>query len=258
MRRFPFLGWAIGCVIGISLIITGVTPARAFKLEPISRVFTPTGANATQSYEIKNTTKELLAIEVSTAKRSMDLQGKETLTPADEDFMIYPPQILLKPGESQTIRVTWLGDPQPQHELAYRLIATQLPIDLDKPTTKPTTKQGSASIKLTMRYQGSLYIRSSLAQSDVVVESIETQRNGAQPMLAVTLHNRGTSRAILTDAQLQLTDGKQSHSFTATEMNLLKQPVLLANQKRQVLIPYPVGLTTAQFTGQLILNPKKQ
>ncbi|NJN49341.1 MAG: molecular chaperone [Alkalinema sp. RL_2_19] len=190
-------------------------------MEPISRVFTPTGANATQSYEIKNTTKELLAIEVSTAKRSMDLQGKETLTSADEDFMIYPPQILLKPGESQTVRVTWLGDPQPQHELAYRLIAEQLPIDLDQPAAKPTSKQGSAKVKLTMRYEGSLYIRPSLAAADVIVEQIATQQNGTEAMLAVTLHNRGTSRAILTNAQLQLTDGQQSHTLTATESSEL-------------------------------------
>ncbi|MBE9029817.1 molecular chaperone [filamentous cyanobacterium LEGE 11480] len=258
MQRFPFMRLAIGLLLGSGLILGSGSHAQAFRLKPISRVFRPTGTESTQSYEIHNTTKALLAVEVNTAKRSMNLQGKETLTPADDDFMIYPPQILLKPGESQTVRVTWLGNPKPEQELAYRLIAAQLPINLEPKKIQATGTQVSAGVKLAMRYEGSLYIRPFQAKADVVVEKMEAKMQGAKRMLAVTLHNRGTSRAILLDSQLELNGGIPAKVFTANEMNVIKQPVLLVNHKRQILVPYPVGATEGSFTGKLRLDDKRQ
>jgi fimbrial chaperone protein len=255
MRHFSLLGVSL-----FSLLLVVALPAQAFKLIPLSRVFAPAGPNAIQSYEIENTTGEPLAVELNIVKREMNLQGIDKLIPANDDFMIYPPQVLLQPGENQTVRVTWLGDPKPVQELAYRLIAEQLPINL-APTRGtlpvPNAKSSfSTSIKIKMRYQGSIYIRPSQAQPDVVLERIEPKVENGKSMLAITLHNQGTARANLKDGQLQLkvvSQNQPSVTTTAAQMGLNERPTLLAKQKRQVLIPYPATLPQGEILGTLTL-----
>lgn len=240
-------------------------PAHAFKLIPLSRVFSPTGPNAVQSYEIENNTGEPLAVELNIVKREMSLQGVDKLIPANDDFMIYPPQILLQTGESQTVRVTWLGDPKPAQELAYRLIAEQLPINL-APTggtaSEAPTKSGfNTSIKIKMRYQGSIYIRPSQAQPNVVIERIEPKMENGKSILAITLQNQGSARANLKEGQLQLKVGTQDRSIvtlTAAQMGLNERPTLLAKQQRQILIPYPTGLAQGEILGTLTLPYQKR
>ncbi|KOR33641.1 pilus assembly protein PapD, partial [Planktothricoides sp. SR001] len=53
----------------IFLLISTISPALAFKLDPISRVFEPAGAGATQSYQIINDTSEQIAVELSMVER---------------------------------------------------------------------------------------------------------------------------------------------------------------------------------------------
>jgi len=40
-------------------------------------------------------------------ERMLDEQGEETRTPHDENFVIVPPQLVLLPKQSQTVRVQW-------------------------------------------------------------------------------------------------------------------------------------------------------
>jgi fimbrial chaperone protein len=252
MRRFSLLGISL-----FSLLLSATLPAQAFKLIPLSRVFAPTGPNAIQTYEIENTTGEPLAVELNIVKREMSLQGMDKLIPANDDVMVYPPQVLLQPGENQTVRVTWLGDPKPAQELAYRLIAEQLPINLATNTGKlPDATSGfSTSIKIKMRYQGSIYIRPSQAQPNVVIERIEPKQENGKSMLAITLQNQGTARANLKEGQLQLKVGSQNVpvTLTAAQMGLNERPTLLAKQKRQILIPYPATLPQGEILGTLTL-----
>jgi fimbrial chaperone protein len=253
MRRFLLLGISL-----FSLLLSAALPAQAFKLIPLSRVFAPSGPNAIQSYEIENTTGEPLAVELNIVKREMSLQGVDKLIPANDDFMVYPPQVLLQPSERQTVRVTWLGDPKPTQELAYRLIAEQLPINL-APTSgtlpAPNDKSHfSTNIKITMRYQGSIYIRPSQAQPNVVIERIEPKLENGKSMLSIILQNQGTARANLKEGQIQLKVASQnlpSLTLTAVQMGLNERPTLLAKQKRQILIPYPAALPQGEILGTL-------
>src|SRR5687768_8848381 len=110
--------------------LIGSPPAFAMQLQPLSRVFVPSGSGATQSFEIINDGSERIAVEVSIASLSRDEDYAEINEAADDDFLVYPSQLVLPAGRRQTIRVTWLGDPRPTRELTYRIIVEQLPIEL--------------------------------------------------------------------------------------------------------------------------------
>ena len=74
------------------------------------------------------------------------LDGIETNQDANDDFIVYPPQLIVPPGTQQVIRVTWIGEPEPPIELAYRLIAEQLPINLSQVNYTDQSSGASANV----------------------------------------------------------------------------------------------------------------
>lgn len=236
-------------LLSFFLVLLGVQPAFAFKLLPISRTFAPAGSGATQSYQVVNDSDERLAVQVSIVQRQMDLAGKENYQSADEDFLIYPPQILLEPQKTQTVRVTWLGDPQPTKELAYRIIAEQLPINLEKPHANQIKPVGA--VKVLLRYLGSLYIRPANVQPHVVLEGAELQKGTNGNELAISFNNRGTARAVLKNLKLHLIGQGKTVDLQPEQLKEINNTVILAGNKRRFVMPWPnslpVGAVTAKF-----------
>lgn len=233
------------------LALSDMRAALAFQLSPISQVFEPIGEESTQSYEVINNTDESIAVEVSMVVREMNLHGEESYTPAEDDFLIYPPQMILAPDEVQTVRVTWLGDPEPTQELAYRLVAEQLPINLIDPDA-PVPNRISAEVKLAFRYLGSVFIRPQGVAPTVDLVSVEpvTGANG-EPMLAVTLNNQGTGGARLSDWQLQLTSQGTTVNLTPALVDEIRGQMILPQHTRQFVIPWPQGLPPGLVTATL-------
>lgn len=231
----------------IFLLISAISPALAFKLEPISRVFEPAGAGATQSYQIINDSSEQIAVELSMVERKMSIDGKETTENADDDFLVYPAQILLSPQSVQSVQVTWLGDPSPKKELSYRLVADQLPISFNKPEESTTTTGG---VKVMLRYIGSVYIRPQNAKSEVVVSSItHQQETDGHDTLMITFENKGTRRAVLSDLNLTLTSQGQQITLQPEQLEGVNNGVILAGNQRRFSIPWPQQLPIGQVTG---------
>lgn len=233
--------------LGLSLILalTATFPAEAFKLVPMSRVFSPVGSGATQSYQIVNDSDAPIAVEVSVVERMMALDGKESYLPADEDFLVYPPQIILPPNQSQVVRVSWLGDPQPIQELAYRLIAEQIPIELVQSDASPT--QPTGAVQVSIRYAGSIFVRPNNVAADVVLDRIQPQvsETGA-PELALTLSNQGTASTILRNLTLTLRSGGQQVILSGQDLKGISGERILAKNKRQFLMPWPAGLPQSE------------
>ncbi len=231
------------------VILSGISPALAFKLDPISRVFEPAGAGATQSYQVINDSAEQIAVELSMVERKISLDGEETTESADDDFLVYPSQMILPPQGVQSVRVTWLGNPNPEKELAYRLVAEQLPINLEKPeASQPETTTGG--IKMMFRYMGSVYIRPKNAQSNVVLNSITHEKGtDGNDLLVVTFDNQGTRRAVLSELNLNLTSQGNQLTLKPEQLEGINNGVILAGNKRKFTIPWPQQLPIGEVTG---------
>ncbi|MDV3350195.1 molecular chaperone [Leptolyngbyaceae cyanobacterium CCMR0082] len=224
------------------LLLGTARPSLAFQFNPLSQVFTPTGSEATQSYEIVNDTDEPIAVEVSVVLSEMDLTGDENFTPAEDDFLVYPPQMILAPDEIQMVRVTWLGDPTPTQELTYRLIAEQLPIHLVNPEA-PIPNEPRGEIKLSFRYISSVFIRPQNVAPDVSLVSVEpTVIDSGETKLSVVLENQGNGNARLSDWQLEVVGQGQTVQLTPALAKEMNSRVILPGQQRQFDLPWPEGL----------------
>jgi fimbrial chaperone protein len=240
--------------IVLFLLLTNIQPSFAFNIVPISRTFTPTGSESTQSYDLISDQPESQAVEMSVVKREMDLDGKETYVTADDDFLIYPPQVILKPGATQTVRVTWMGDPNPKQELSYRLVSQQVPINLKKPEVdKPTTPK--AQVEILIKYMGSLYIRPADVQPKVVLDSVIAQTDKGKPAIAIILDNQGSGRAFLKTYSLNLTSAGKTIILKPDQLKEITGENILANHKRRFIFPYPAELPQGTVTATFDYTP---
>ncbi len=240
-----------------SLLVLGlawVNPALAFQLLPMSQTFAPSGADSTKTYRVVNSKETPIAVEVSVVKREVNLLGKETLTPADEDFVVYPPQMILEPNSSQTIRVTWLGETSPESELSYRFIAEQLPVELSAVdgTEAPLSATTTGAVQVLLRYAGSLYIRPDGVVPDLQLKAVELEQDEmGQKWLAIDLKNQGTARQLLKGFNLEIIANQKVLSLTEEQLEPMLNHSVLAQKSRRFLIPWPAELPEGKVSGKL-------
>lgn len=233
----------LGLLLGLATV-----PAAAFELVPISAEFAPTGANAAQTFRLVNPTDKPLAVELSIARRGMDTDGKDILEADEDAFVVYPTQVILQPQQVQTVRVQWIGAANPTAELAYRLIAEQVPLDLDEQTSE------GGRLKLLVRYLASLYVRPAGVSPRVEVEASELVAPATPDpdRLRIGLVNSGSAHAILRDAVLVLTgaDGA-SVELGPDALPGLAGHNILAGSRWELTLPRPPGLGTPPWRAEL-------
>ena len=229
--RLLKLGPLLGCAL-----LAATQPAHAFKLSPIVMDFAPSGREANQSFRVENDSEQRVAIQISMLKRDMELDGKEINSDGDNDFIVHPTQILLEPKSTQTIRIKWIGERNSDKELAYRIVAEQLPVNLTK------EKQTGAKIDILVRYLGSVYIVPKGAKSEVVLDSISEQQANETNQLIMVLHNRGSTHTVLRDLRFKFQAGGKTIELGPEELKGIAGENILAGKKRQFTLPRPVGL----------------
>lgn len=219
-----------------------------FYLTPMVSAFTPVGRNSSQTFRVVNTSEDQpVAVELYLVKREVSDDGNEIYNRenAEDNFLIYPPQTLLQPGEEQTVRVTWLGETELDHELSYRLIAEQVPIDFNS-QSNITVEQNSINLITLVRYAGSIYIRPEEIYSKIIVESAKYQRGeNGEDQLSLTLFNQGTSHTLLDNPTLTITsvaDPNQTVTLTSAQLETIDHTNILAQTNRNFILPFPQNL----------------
>ena len=222
------------------LILATAVPAFAFEMTPLELSLDSAGRESAGSFRIVNIDARPIAVEVSVYSREMTEEGADILYPADDDFIVYPPQMIVMPGQTQTLRVQYVGDPVDGVERAYRLIAEQLPIDLGNEQDRD-----GGSISLLVRYVASLYVgppSASPALRVIVAEPAPRDR------MRIVLANEGTGHALLTNLALRV--GGRELAGDAIE-GLLGENIL-AGVTRSFFIPWPEGVAKQPQALELV------
>lgn len=186
------------------------TPAFAQRVEPMSYSMAPSGNGATQSLRIENTTQSAMTVELTVNKISVDDYGNETKTPAEDDFLIFPPQAIIKPGKTQAVRVKYIGDPKIEQSAAYRISVGQLPINLGGST-------GGA-----VGFVINFHTLATIAPKDSVAElHVSSLKSGVNGEWDVAIENRGNRMGRLSRSVWKLSDSS-GKSRTLAEQEVSK------------------------------------
>lgn len=205
------------------ILITSLN-VYAFKLSPIVQSFDFEGKNKTKTFRVINTNKKTIRLEAEVFTRNIDLLNIESRTES-EDFIIYPPQLELKPGQSRAIRVTYTGKPV-QSEVPYRLIVRQIP---DKLAEKKKSKN---QINFLLEYIASLYVAPKDIKPDLIVTSAMRVNNN----IDILFENRGTEHVLLRQYKIELKQGNKKDiiDFKSERYKKMGTQNILAGIKRKI------------------------
>lgn len=123
-----WISMAIFALICLTLV---TKPLWAMRVSPMVIEMESRGSNSVARVEVQNINSGNLAFETRVFRMELDKEGNITETPADEDFLVFPPQGILPAGGRQVVRLQWLGDPEPATSQAYYVSIEQLPVRLE-------------------------------------------------------------------------------------------------------------------------------
>jgi fimbrial chaperone protein len=126
--RFGRLGAGLVSLLAGLLVIS---VAWAMRVSPMVSELTTTGAGSAARIEVGNVGSAALPFETIVTRMDIDADGNIVETPADEDFLVFPPQGVVPVGGRQVVRVQWVGEPDLKQSQAYYLWVRQLPVATD-------------------------------------------------------------------------------------------------------------------------------
>jgi fimbrial chaperone protein len=225
---------------GKTLLLIGllvwINPAFAIRMVPIVAEVNSSDSTVEQSFRVDNPGGTPAAVEINVLKRQTTLDGKEVREPADDQFVVFPEQMVLMPGESQLIRIQWLGTTPVEEELAYRVIAEELPVDFNE---APKRTGAGPQISLLMRYEAMLYIQPAQISAELSVVSAGIVEHDGAKHLELVLVNAGNSHVIVGDPEVSI--GQQHGAVYQLEDDVTRalKVNMLAGEKRRFLLPLP-------------------
>ena len=187
---------AIAVAAALPLIGFAAPTAHAQRVEPMSYQLGTTGSDATETLRMDNTSASPITVEVTVERMSIDEQGRETREPADDDFMIFPPQAIIAPGKSQSLRVKYVGDPALDASRSYRVSFNQLPIDLQT--------DDSGAIGMVINFRTLAVVAPKGAKADLHLVEAAPRPDGKWD---VAVENRGNLMGRLSRSTWTFTDG---------------------------------------------------
>lgn len=92
----------------------------------------PTGRGSVGRVELTNDADSDIAYEVRMMRGDISTGGELTLTPADEQFLVFPPQSLVEANSQQVFRIQYVGDEALDQSQIYYLSIRQIPVAFDE------------------------------------------------------------------------------------------------------------------------------
>ncbi|AMK18315.1 MULTISPECIES: fimbrial biogenesis chaperone [Sphingobium] len=114
----------------IGALSCAVSPANAMRVSPMVAEMTTSGTNAVARIQVQNLNQGQLSFETRISRIEFQDDGTIKEFPADEDFLVFPPQGQLGASARQVIRLQWVGPADMPASRGYYLSVNQLPIQM--------------------------------------------------------------------------------------------------------------------------------
>ncbi|MBN4067284.1 molecular chaperone [Simkania negevensis] len=236
----------------------------SFTFFPVVQDFSPAGPLSRQQFHLFNDGEEAVTVELTLQARTVNIDGEDQLSFANEDFHVSPSLVHLGKNEGQVVHVAWNGSEFLNSEKAYRLIAKQRPEQKNAANADTSTLASQGDIKLLFQYYVAVYVAPDDAKPYITLDSVEPVVNSqGEKQIVVTLSNRGTKRMRLRDFNFEFLplDGAERGFFSklttvsSRDFPELDNKVLLANATRRYTLPWPQGVELGPVAARLVEGP---
>jgi fimbrial chaperone protein len=240
---------AFGCAALLILSCLS-SQAVAYSFSPQLLMLETLGEASSGLFFLENKDSHPVAIELSIQEHHKDQNGNSIVgSVVDQDFIIYPAQLILMPNEQATVQIKWVSTKPIHNEQAFSVHSQQ--VEIPAPIVSSATKGVSIGFTILINYEARLYVAPPATQAELIIESvtehttINSKTTTATQTLDITLHNQGRRHADLSTLRLQLSQDpkhcKTPETCTSIDVNTLANTKthLLAGDRRNIEVARP-------------------
>lgn len=166
--------------LAAAMLLAGSAAHAGVRVEPMSYDLTPSGTDSREDLRVENTSAQPTPVDVFVERREILPDGSEKRTPADDDFLIFPPQGIVPGNGFQTFRVQYVGPPITKTVL-YSVTVAQQPVDM--------TGSGDSGVQVLFNMGTLAAVSPTGSEPKLVVEGVTAGAEAAK--LQVTVSNEG-------------------------------------------------------------------
>jgi fimbrial chaperone protein len=232
---------AASLTAGMALLLTP-TLAHAQRVTPMSYELAPRGSKATTNLNLENTSQTDMTIELTASRVTVLADGQEERVPAEDDFLIFPPQTVIKAGKSQTIRVKYVGEPTIEESVPYRISILQVPVQ--------TGDSGGGGVGLTVNFNTLAHVVPDGAKTIIEVTNIRSNTSGGWDL---DLENTGSRMARLSRTQWVISSGDNTKTIPRQQVAAMtKRNLVMPGTKVTLSIPAIEGFQPGATTIDVV------
>lgn len=210
-------------VLGLATAFALAGAVRAYEVTPMRVFLQPDRGQNSATITINNIREEPLPVEIQVFRRVVAANGEQTFEPAEEEFITFPPQVQIAAGQSQAIRIQYVGTLGEVAE-AFVVQVTEVPVN----------KLEGTGIQFTYNFGVAVYVQPPRARARLAV----SEASAAEGTLRFKVANSGNDYGFLTGQVLEYRVGAARVQLTPDELStLVSNPIVPPGASREFAIP---------------------
>lgn len=245
LRGLAVIGVVFAAVLAASI-------AWAMTVQPVIVDLTASGRGSSSVITVENTFVNPLPVELRVEDLAWEEGGVKGTGADTGDLLVFPPQTLIQPGQTQSFRVQYVGDPDLTRSRHYYVTVAQLPVQLP---------EGQSAIQILYNFQVLVSVAPVGVRPDLSVVGAEVVNEGGKSVAAVTFRNASLAHGYVSRGRLRLiardAGGREVWRRTVPGPELQQTigfGLIGAEQTRRIVMPFelPEGgvRVEAQFTAE--------
>ena len=242
----------LGLFIVVSAALGAAPAALAMTVQPVVIDLTPGGRGMSQIVTVENTFTNPLPVELRVEDLTASANGLTGTGKDSGDLLVFPPQAIIQPSQTQTFRIQYVGDPALATSKHYYVTIAQLPVKLPA---------GKSAIQILYNFRVLVSVAPLGVKPDLQVKSAEIGKNAkGEPIPVITVEDASTAYGYLSRGKLEITqrDAAGHEVFDKTLPGPELQQVIgfgLVSSGQTRRIAVPVVLPSAGGTLDVKFTP---
>ncbi len=222
-------------VVAMAAGLLMAVAAQAYEVTPMRVFLQPDRGQSSATITINNVRTEALPVEIQVFRRVVAANGEQEFQPAEEDFITFPPQVQIAAGQSQAIRIQYVGSLGEVAE-AFVVQVTEVPVN----------KLEGTGIQFTYNFGVAVYVQPPRARARLAV----SEAGVVDGALRFKVANSGNDYGFLTGQALEYRIGTARVTLTPDELSeLVSNPIVPPGATREFALPLAANAGTAAPAG---------
>jgi fimbrial chaperone protein len=228
------------------------SPASAMTVQPVVLNLATVGRDMTQVLTVTNSFAFAIAVELKIEELTVDAEGVQGTGKDPGDLLVFPPQASIRPGQTQSFRVQYVGDPALARSRHYYVTVAQLPVQVQQ--------GGAAAVQVLYNFQVLVSVAPQGTKPAIRVDRAAVERTAdGKAVPVVSFSNPSPAHGYLSNGRIRVVqrDAAGREAFrkvlSAPEVQqAIGYGLIGAGQTRKVTLPIELpqagGTLEAQYT----------